>query len=173
MSTQYPSLYQLKCPFCGNEKYMPLGKKRSGLNQIVSGASMGAAPVIATAVLNQQAKRLTGAAPLQYQCTQCKKKYEFTPLVADTDEIIEKMCTINFERVKRFRGSAGTYTVYLNGVPIENLKNGESFTFQTNIKHNTVFVGFGDGFVYREYLNFEASPDVTFNIKFDGKFRIV
>ena len=172
MSNQYASLTQLKCPKCGHLKYVPLGKKRSGLNQIASGAAMGAAPVTAAGILNQQAANLSGTMPLQYRCTRCRCKYEFTPLAADADEIIEKGCTINFERVKKFRGSAGVYTVYLNGVPIKNLSNGESFTFQTNTRHNTIFVGFGDGFIYRDYFVFEANPDGVFNIKYDGKFRV-
>jgi len=172
MSSQYPSLFQLKCPNCGNTKYIPLGKKRSGLKQFFSGFFAGAAPMAASATANQKANSLTGVMTLQYQCTQCKKKYEFTPLQANDDEILDNSSSIRFERAKMFRGAAGVYTVYLNGVPLKNLSNGESFSFQTNIKYNTIFVGFGDGIIFRNYYSLEAESGGNINIVFDGNFRL-
>ena len=171
MSDQYPSLYQIKCPFCGSDQYVPLGKKSSALQQFSTGLAAGLAPRTATTIANRHAGNMSDAIPLQYQCTQCKKKYEFTPLPANEDEVLDQCCDIRFERAKMLRGSAGVYTVYLNGIPIGNLGNGESFTFQTMLKYNTVFVGFGNGIVFRELIKFQAVPGGHVGIVFDGKFR--
>ena len=166
-----PSLYQLKCPFCGNGSFIPLGVKRSAFKQFASGLSAGLAPVIATVVANAQAGNLVEVVPLEYQCPQCKKKYEFAPLPANTEEILDQYCTVHFERAKMFKGSAGVYTVYLNGVPVDNVRNGEVVSFLTNLRYNTIFVGFGKGIIYRDYMRFEAVSGGDIRVFYDGSFR--
>ncbi|MDR1187064.1 MAG: hypothetical protein LBK95_06370 [Bifidobacteriaceae bacterium] len=171
MSNQIPSLFQLRCPNCGNGDYTPLGKKRNMAQQFATGFSLGAAPLLAAVVMNQQAKDLVTIAPLQYKCAGCNKKYESPPLAADPSEFLPQPCVVNFTRAKMFQGSAGTHTVYLNGVPIQTLKNGESFAFQTILRWNTLFAGFGNGLVFRVKHRFEAPPGGTVNVLFDGAFR--
>lgn len=171
MDNQVPSLFQLKCPHCGNGDYTPLGKKRNVAQQFAGAFAAGSAPLLAAVVMNQQARDLASIGPLEYKCAGCKKKYESAPLAADPSEFLAEPCVVNFTRAKMFRGAAGVYTVYLSGVPINNLKNGQSFTFQTVLRWNTMFCGFGNGLVFRTAFRFEAPPSGTVNVLFDGTFR--
>jgi DNA-directed RNA polymerase subunit RPC12/RpoP len=171
MNGEIPSLYRLACPRCGNSDYLPLGKKRNVAQQIGAGLAAGSAPLLATWVMNAQAMNLAEAPTLQYQCAGCKKKYESPPLAAQPDEILPEAGLVTFTRAKMFRGAAGTQVVYLNGVPIKTLKNGESFSFQTILRYNTIFVGIGNGMVIRKVYRFEAQPGRPVNAEFDGNFR--
>lgn len=145
-----------------------VGQKRSAFQQMAGGLAAGAMPLTAAFVMNRQARDLSEIKPLQYKCAQCKKKYEFAPLAAAPEEMLESPCTINFQRVKTLKGSAENYTVYLNGAPVSTVKNGEDFSFQTSIKYNTVFVGMGNGIIFRDLFRFEATPDAVVTIRFAG-----
>jgi len=158
----------MRCPYCGNGDYIPLGKKRSAFQQVAGGLAAGALPVTAAMVMNRQARDLSEIKPLQYKCAQCKKKYEFAPLAAAPEEMLESPCTINFQRVKALKGSAEVYTVYLNGAPICTVSNGGTFSFETNITYNNIFVGMGDGIVFHDLFRFEATPGAVVNVRFAG-----
>ncbi|MDR1634031.1 MAG: hypothetical protein LBS27_03735 [Bifidobacteriaceae bacterium] len=171
MDHQIPSLYHLRCPNCGSGEYTPLGKKRNLAQQVAVGFAAGAAPLLATVVANAQARDLTEIPPLEYKCAGCKKKYQSGPLAADPSEILAEPCVVNFTRAKKFQGAAGVYTIYLNGVPINTVRNGQSFAFQTILRYNTLFAGFGNGMLYRVLHRFEAVPGRTIGVVFDGVFR--
>ena len=60
--------------------------------------------------------------------------------------------------------------VYLNGVKIGNVKNGQDLAFQTFTKNNTVFVTDQAGIAFPGSYSFVAEPGGSEDIQFKRKF---
>ena len=162
----YPSVDGLKCPQCGKNEFKILGTKGSLAKAGVS-VAFGA---IANMALDSQSKNDFELKPVRYQCLSCKNKFEADPLVAPEEDLLEQPCKIVFHRLKSPVGMVVTQQVYLNGVKIGNVKNGEDLTFQTFTKHNTVFVTDQAGIAFPGSYSFEAEPGGSVDIEFKRKF---
>ena len=162
----YPSVDGLKCPQCGKNEFKILGTKGSLAKAGVS-VAFGA---IANMALDSQSKNDFELKPVRYQCLSCKNKFEADPLVAPEEDLLEQPCKIIFHRLKSPVGMVVTQQVYLNGVKIGNVKNGEDLTFQTFTKHNTVFVTDQAGIAFPGSYSFEAEPGGSVDIEFKRKF---
>ena len=163
---QYPSVHELKCPKCGGSEFKILGTKGSMAKAGVE-VMFGA---IANLALDSQSKNDFELRPVRYQCLGCKHKFEADPLVAPEEEILLEPCKITFHRLKSAVGMAVTQQVYLNGVKIGNVKNGEDMVFQTFTKHNTIFVTDQAGIAFPGSYTFEAEPGGNVDIQFKRKF---
>ena len=108
--------------------------------------------------------------PVKYQCLGCKHKIESDPLVATEEEILLEPCEITFHRLKSAVGMAVTQQVYLNGIKIANVKNGEDIVFRTHTKHNTIFVTDQAGIAFPGAYTFEAEPGGKVDVQFKRKF---
>ena len=163
---QYPSVNGLKCPQCGKTEFRIMGTKGSMAKAGVA-VAFGA---IANMALDSQSKKDFEIKPVKYQCLGCKTKFEAEPLVAPEEDVLAEPCKIVFHRLKSAVGMAVTQQVYLNGVKIGNVKNGEDMEFQTFTKHNTVFVTDQAGIAFPGAYSFEAQPGGTVDINFKRKF---
>ena len=164
---QIPSLYNLKCPTCGATDLKLLGIKGSRGKSFATWFAFGA---IGTMVAGSSVKETDETKPLHYKCKQCKKKFESYPLPATDAEILSAPCKITFQRASSMAGMAVPYIVYLNGMRVGPIKNGASFTFETNIKYNTIFVTDLHGVAFADTYSFEAPADGSVLTKFKRKF---
>ena len=162
----YPSVKDMTCPQCGKNEFKILGTKGSLAKAGVT-VAFGA---IANMALDSQSKKDFELKPVRYQCLGCKNKFEAEPLVAPEDDLLEEPCRITLHRLKSAVGMAVTQQVYLNGVKMGNVKNGEDITFQTFTKHNTVFVTDQAGIAFPGSHSFIAEPGGTEDIQFKRKF---
>ena len=164
--TKYPSVKELKCPQCGKTEFKILGTKGS-LAKAGVAVAFGA---IANMALDSKSKSDFEIKPVRYQCLGCKHKFEADPLVAPEEEVLEQPCKVVFHRQKSAVGMAVSQQVYLNGVKIGNVKNGEDLVFQTFTKHNTIFVTDQTGIAFPGSHTFTAEPGGTEEIQFKRKF---
>lgn len=163
---KYPTLVGIKCPDCGSTDFRVLGIKGSSAG-VAAAIAFGA---VGNLVMDANSKGNFELKPVKYQCTACRKKYESLPVECDEDEVLDEPCTINFTRESSIIGCAVTQQVYLNGVKIDNVKNGKTLTFQTFIKHNVIFVTDQTGTAFPGALKLEAESGGTQNISYKRKF---
>lgn len=163
----YPSLYRLTCPKCGQNDLKVLGTKGAKGASVGIGMAFGA---VGNLVASSMSKDEATLQPVQYQCKSCKNKFDSLPFNAELDEILDQPCTINFTRLSSFVGMAVVQGVWLNGVKIGTISNGKSMTFQTFTKHNTVYVTDQYGVVINGDYKFEAQSGGTQEIRFKRKF---
>ena len=164
---QIPSLYNLKCPSCESTELTILGQKGSTGKAVALQVAFGA---IGTLIANSGVKAQEETKPLQYKCKQCRKKFVTYPLPATEDELLSAPCKIVFQRVKSMVGMAVLQIVYLNGMRVGPIKSGASFEFETNIKHNTIFVTDLHGMAFRDKYKFEAVAGGSISVQFKRKF---
>ena len=164
--TQYPSVAGLKCPQCGKTEFKILGTKGS-LAKAGVAVAFGA---VANMALDSQSKKDFEIKPVKYQCLSCKNKFESEPLVAPEEEVLAEPCKVTFHRLKSAVGMAVSQQVYLNGVKIGNVKNGQDLAFQTFTKNNTVFVTDQAGIAFPGSYSFVAEPGGSEDIQFKRKF---
>jgi len=164
---QIPSLYNLRCPSCGTSELKVLGQKGAASKSIAMGIAFGA---IGSLITNASIKKSEATKPLHYKCKQCCKKFETFPLPAEADELLSAPCRITFQRLKSIMGMSIQYIVYLNGMRVGPIKNGKTFTFETNIKNNTIFVTDFNGVAFADEYNFEATDNGLVVVNFKRKF---
>lgn len=163
------SLKDLRCPACGNEDILPIGKKGAAGGEIAA-AFMGGA-IANLAVSSSASKESAGTAePLSYRCRACKNKFVSLPLEAADEDILSAPCRINFTRQKSFVGAAVVQMVYLNGVSCGPIKNGMTISFSTENRWNTLFVTDAYGVAFPDVYRFEAGPGGEVNVSFNRKF---
>jgi hypothetical protein len=93
------------------------------------------------------------------------------PLEAGPDEYLSAPCTINFERVSSFVGMAVAQFVYLNGIKLGSVKNGQAISFQTAVRYNTVYVTDHAGVAFKDGVTrFEAQANGAINLRFNRRF---
>lgn len=168
--TEYPSIYALACPKCSckNNDFKILGTKGAKGAALGVGMAFGA---IGNLVANSMSEDDYTYQPVKYQCVSCGHKFTSLPLVAEPEELLESPCTVNFTRLSCFAGMAVSQNVWLNGIKVGAVRNGKSITFQTFVKHNTVFVTDQYGVAFKGCYRFEAENGGTENISFKKKFK--
>ena len=164
---KFPSLHALSCPKCGKNDFKVLGTKGAKGAAVGIGMAFGA---IGNLVASATSKDNYELKPVQYKCKACGKKFDSYPSEAAPEEILDKPCTINFNRLSCFTGMAVAQNVWLNGIKVGSVNNGKSITFQTFTKHNTVFVTDQYGVVIKEDHKFEAQSGDTVELNFKRKF---
>ncbi|GHT10234.1 hypothetical protein FACS189426_10110 [Bacteroidia bacterium] len=161
------SIWDLKCPDCGKNDLIIIGLKGAIGRSIVNVLFFGA---IGNIIAGNNAAKNTQTKPVQYQCKSCKHKFYSEPLPASPEEILTEPCIINFKRLGNFVGAALPQFIYLNGTKIGAIKNGNAISFQTNVKHNTLFVMDIHGVAFKDVYKFEAQPSASVYVRFDRKF---
>ena len=164
--TQYPSVEGLKCPNCGKTEFKILGTKGSAA-KVGMTVAFGA---IANVALDSKSKSDFEYKPVRYQCLGCKTKFEADPAEAPGEDILEEPCRIVFHRQKSPVGMAVTQQVFLNGIKVGNVGNGQDLEFQTFTRHNTVFVTDQAGIAFPGSHRFTAESGGTEEIQFKRKF---
>ncbi len=162
-----PSLHGLACPNCHKHDLKVLGIKGAKGKSIGIGAAFGAIGNVVASAVSQNDFSLQ---PIQYKCNSCGSKFESLPLTAGPEELLSAPCTVNFKRLSSFVGMAVAQHVWINGVKVGPVGNGKTLTFQTMIKHNTVFVTDQYGVAFKGDYQFEAQSGGTVEIRFKRKF---
>jgi DNA-directed RNA polymerase subunit RPC12/RpoP len=162
-----PSLYLLKCPYCGSSELQVVGTKGSTGKALATTIAFGA---IGNLVAGANAAGDLTTSEIQYKCASCKKKFDSWPLDATPEEYLPAPCTIHFERVGSFVGMAVPQIVYLNGAKIGPVKNGQTVDFLTYLKYNTIFVTDQHGLAFKGSHRFEALPGGNIPVRFNRKF---
>lgn len=131
----YPTMCKLACPTCGSSKFKVLGIEGSiGRSLLTSG-------VIGNFVMDQKSKTDYEDKLFDLQCLDCRSKFKGRySLTSDKKDLLEKPCKIFFTRISAFIGSAASIQVFLNGVKVGNVNNGQTIAFETNIKRNVLFI---------------------------------
>jgi len=168
IGTPIPSLYALRCPSCGSDNYQVLGEKGAAAQSLGISLAFGG---IGNMIASSSAAKNMETSPLQYKCGACGNKYVSAPLQAQPQEMLATPCTVNFQRVSSFAGSAIAQIVYLNGIKVGPVKNGKDITFPTYIRYNTIFVTDPHGVAFKDMYRFEAQPGGTVLVKFKRKFQ--
>ncbi|MGX8773981.1 MAG: hypothetical protein ACSW8G_02870, partial [Bacillota bacterium] len=125
---------------------------------------------IANVALDSKSKSDFEYKPVRYQCLGCKNKFEADPLAAPEEEILAEPCRVVFHRLKSAVGMAVTQQVFLNGIKVGNVGNGQDLEFLTFTKHNTVFVTDQAGVAFPGSYTFTAESGGTEEIQFKRKF---
>ncbi|MDR1464606.1 MAG: hypothetical protein LBJ11_04820 [Oscillospiraceae bacterium] len=163
-----PSLYYLQCPHCGGGgNFQVLGKKGALGKSIGVGLAFGA---VGNLVANSMTQDDYTFEPTQYRCGACGKKFESPPLVARPEELLSAPCKIVFTRKSGFYGMAVAQSVWLNGVKIGPVKNGQTIEFLTYTRYNTLFVTDQFGVAFKGDYKFEAQPGGQVVAQFKRKF---
>ncbi|MCL1859501.1 MAG: hypothetical protein FWF92_09765 [Oscillospiraceae bacterium] len=162
-----PSVYYLKCPFCGSNNLRVLGKKGALGASIAIGGMFGAVGNLVADSISQDNFTYE---PTNYKCEACKQKFEALPLAAQPDEILTEPCKIVFTRASSFVGMWVSQTVWMNGVKLGSIKNGKTIEFMTMTKYNTLFVTDQYGVAFKGDYKFEAQPGGITQVRFKRKF---
>ena len=154
------TLKDFRCPKCGSDDILPMGKKGAAGGEIAA-AFLGGA--IANLAVSSSASKQTAAAaePLAYRCKVCGNKFTSLPLEAADEDVLPAPCTINFTRKSPFVGAAVVQMVYLNG---------KTISFQTENRWNTLYVTDAYGVAFKDIYRFEAVPGGEVNVSFNRKF---
>ena len=163
------TLKDLRCPKCGSDDILPVGKKGAAGSEIAAALLGGA---IANLAVSSSASKQTAVAaePLAYRCRACGNKFTSLPLEAADEDVLPSPCTINFTRKKSFVGAAVVQMVYLNGISCGPIKNGKTISFQTENRWNTLYVTDAYGVAFKDIYRFEAVPGGEVNVSFNRKF---
>ncbi len=162
-----PSIYALTCPKCQSGDLQILGTKGSKGAAIGMTLALGA---VGNMIANATNKEDFSLRPIQYKCRSCKNKFESLPYVAKPEEILSKPCTINFHRLSSFVGMAVSQDVWMNGIKVGSVGNKKTISFQTMIRHNTLFVTDQYGTAFKGDYKFEAQEGGTIDVKYKRKF---
>ena len=163
------SLKDLRCPKCGSDDILPIGKKGAAGGEIAAAFFGGA--IANLAVSSSASKQSVSAAePLSYRCKACKNKFTSLPFEATDGDVLSVPCRINFTRQKSFVGAAVVQMVYLNGISCGPIKNGKTISFHTESRWNTLFVTDAYGVAFPDIYRFEAVPGGEVNVSFNRKF---
>jgi DNA-directed RNA polymerase subunit RPC12/RpoP len=162
-----PSVKDIQCPSCGGNDLNILGSQGSLAKAIGSTLVFGA---IGNILVGSKAVKDLSVQPIQYKCNGCNKTFESGPLAASPDDVLNNPCVVNFERVSSFIGAVVPQIVYINGIRIGPVKNGQTITFQTQTKSNTLFVTDHHGLAFKDKYIFEARPGDNFRVRFNRKF---
>lgn len=140
-----PSLASLTCPFCHASNWTVLGMTQDTAKDMV-------------------------ADQISCQCNNCKNKFTVHPLAATPDEMLSAPCEIRFTRVFSTDGENLAQIIYLNGVEIGLVKNGETLSFATTVRNNIVYVTGLNGQAFKGEYKFEAQPGGQVDVRFNGHF---
>lgn len=162
-----PSVKNLRCPSCGSGDLNVTGVKGALGKSVAVTAAFGA---IGNLVAGSNAAKNAETEPLQYKCAACGNKFVSYPVPAAGEDILSVPYTISFTRQSSFVGAAVPQIVYLNGVKVGPVKNGQTITFQTFGRYNDIFVTDHTGVAFRSYYKFEAQPGGSVAVRFNRKF---
>lgn len=157
------TLKGLKCPHCGSEQIRATGTKGALGAAVATGATLGALGNLA-AGSSAAANRATE--PLQYKCSACGAKFQSMPLEARPEDVLPQPCTVTFTRGSSVVGAAVVQIVYLNGVKMGPVKNGQSIVFPTFCRENVVFVTDQYGVAFKDEYRFAAQPGGSAAVRF-------
>lgn len=170
IENRHYSLHGHVCPKCNKSDLKILGPGNKGTAVGIS-LIFGAIGNLAANVRN---KNDFSFSPTRYKCNTCGNKFELLPSVASPEEILKTPCSISFRRLSHIVGMAVAQNVWLNGVKVASVGNGETITFKTFVKHNTVFVTDHYGIAFKEAYKFDAESGECVEISFKrGHFRTV
>ena len=162
------STHSLVCPVCGNGDLRIMGTKKSSAGEIGAVMAFGA---IANLTADMNSKNDYSQTPVWYKCKACRKKFASSPIEAAPEEILEKPCSVSFTRLSSFIGMAVSQQVWLNGVKVASVRNGKTVTFETSVRHNTIFVTDQYGVAFPGDYKFEAESGGSVEVRFKRKFR--
>ena len=155
-----------KCPQCGASDWAPLGTPGyagRGVLIVLFG-------FLGAMIANANAKKNAGSEAFVCKCASCKAKWTATPQAVPMAERLEQPCEISLTRPGGFVGAAVSQFVYLNGIRAGVLKNNSTVNFQTNVKHNILFVTDASGTVFKDIRRFDAEPGENKSFSFNRKF---
>jgi DNA-directed RNA polymerase subunit RPC12/RpoP len=165
-----PTVYGQACPHCGSRDVW-VKKVKGGFAMAVKPTQL-CSNTIAELAQKHDSVFEKALNPLIYRCHSCKKDFESLPVAAPATELLDRPCTVHFTRTFNFRGSAMPFYVFINGICILPVRTGSSITFQTPIRHNTVFVT--DGLSMRQFgktWSYEASGGEEVFLRYSNKFK--
>jgi len=162
-----PSLFNVRCPRCDSQDFLVEAIDLGGgalyglLTLTVFRTSLSTISKMADAGASSEPEIFS----LQLKCNNCKAHYSDRAHAASPDELLPSPCTVTFERVKAFQGALQMLYVFLNGVKVCGVKNGQTVTFSTPLRYNTIFVGGDPNLVVPRIRRFEAVSGGTFPIR--------
>lgn len=165
--SQIATLYGLKCPHCGSEHLTVTGIKGALGASAATSLAFGA---VGNIVAGKKAMSNANTEPLQYKCESCSAKFESFPIEAPPEETLEPPCTVSFTRERSMVGAAVPQVIYLNGIKMGAVKNGESVSFSTYCRHNAIFVTDQFGVAFKGDYRFEAQPGGSVSVHFRRGF---
>lgn len=160
------TLKGLKCPYCGSENISVRGAKGS-MGKAAAAMAFGA---VGALVASSSVSDTAEVAEMQYRCEECNKSFEAMPLTASEEDTLEQPCSVTFIRESSMIGAAVVQVVYVNGVKLGVVKNGQSIQFNVSNRYNTLFVTDATGIAFPDVMRFEAAPGAAVTFRFNRKF---
>ena len=155
-----------KCPQCGSSEWKVTGLPGAAGRAVL----VGLFGLIGNAIASSSLKNRKDDDPFICKCDSCGNKWEAIPVNAPEEERLESPCKINVTRPGGFVGAAVGQFAYLNGIRMGILKNGNTMTFETNVKHNLLYFTDLSGTVFKDYKHFDAEAGGNRNFNFNRKF---
>lgn len=159
-----PTIYGKSCPHCGSRE-LRVKKVRGGNNAWHDPAELWAGNTEAVQGLHSAAF-VRSLNPITYKCQGCKRGFTSLPVKAADSELLAQPCTITFERVPRFNGTANEHFPYINGIGMNPIHRKGSITIKSPLKHNTIFVTDNTLRGYKGIWSFEALPGENVHISY-------
>jgi len=158
------SIKDLKCPHCGDGDFKIVGAEGAAGRTFIS--------LLTGPFIYKWLWKDTIAAPwpIRYKCKKCGHKFTGEPAKAPNEETLSVPCIIQFERVSGALGFAMPQVVHLNGMKVAPIKNGQTMTFPTHVRHNVIFVTDHFGTAFANPYAFEAKPGESVRVRFNRKF---
>lgn len=165
MACEY-TLKGLKCPYCGSENISVKGAK-GAMGKAAAAMAFGA---VGALVASSAASGEVEVCNMQYKCQSCGKSFESEPLTAPAEDVLCEPCSVTFIRESSMVGAAVAQVVYINGVRMGTVKNGQSIVFDVSNRYNTLFVTDATGVAFPDVMRFEAAPGTGVTFRFNRKF---
>lgn len=175
-SVVFPSINNIRCPKCGSSQIVLTGVKGlkgKGVAKMISMGSGGGGAV--GALIGGVAGTVAGntiikTTVLKYQCGGCREKFEALPHETKPEDVLETPFTVTFTKKVNLALNEGVY-VYVNGIVVAVLEAAHStITFQTAVRHNTVFlIEYLGKKVKNGEFSFDAIPGGSIDLLYNRK----
>ena len=167
----YPSLIGISCPRCGSTDFKIAGTKGSSGKSLGVNLMFGA---VGNMVASSASKSDFSVKELSFKCDGCNKTFYSVPNSAPDDDILDEPCTINVKRLSRFYGAAVRQQIFLNGLKVGTIKNGEEITFETHTKTNVICIADHHGVAIKgTNFKFEAENGGSKSFEYKGKIKML
>jgi hypothetical protein len=171
-----PSLLTVRCPRCGAGNPDVVGTKGSQVEAdggVGLGFAFGAIGSMAEnyAIVERGIAKALAYSDTAFKCYACGFAFFALPAEAGQAELLAAPATVTAVRQPNRKDKAEPQHVFLNGVLVGTVGDGQAVTFSTTVRFNTLFVTNQYGKALGRAYRFEAAPGAGYLLPFDRGFE--
>lgn len=160
----------VSCPYCKSDHLMPMGTNDVGKNRGQEKA--GYFGKVMGSYFDAKGYNPALHEEIEYKCSACKKRFFVKKNAEASEKDFDIPFKIDFFRAKKFYGVKMLQIVYLNGVRVAEVENGQSVQLETYKNKNVIVVTSQTGDAFPEFLAFEATEGGSMKVRFAFKFIV-